>query len=111
MTRKAVTKVAFATAALIATKCGKKVALLEEQVEINPNYSAPAYGLPSQETIMAIRMVAELEVMITDPAYEGKSVVGLIYLCKNNGFKLGNKILYVHLDDTPAINAYYKAFE
>lgn len=111
MTRRAVAKIAHATAELIAAKGGKRITLSDNDIEINPDYSAPGYGLPSQQTIDGIRMAAELEAMITDPVYEGKSVTGLIDLCRKGEFNKGSRVLYVHLGGAPAVNAYYKAFE
>lgn len=111
MTYQAVSKSAFATINLIASKGGANIKLSKDDIEINPNYSSPGYGLPSQQTIDAIRMAAELEAMITDPVYEGKSMAGLIDLCLKGTFKKDSKILYVHLGGTPAINAYYQAFD
>lgn len=111
MTRRAVTKIAHETADLIASKGGQRVAICDDDIEINPDYSGPAYGLPSEQTIQGIRMAAELEAMITDPVYEGKSVTGMIDLCKKGAFSKGARILYVHLGGAPAVNAYYKAFE
>ncbi|CAN5440297.1 1-aminocyclopropane-1-carboxylate deaminase [soil metagenome] len=111
MTRKAVTKIVHATIDLIATKGGKHIKLFDNAIEINADYSAPAYGLPSEQTINAIKMAAELEAMITDPVYEGKSMAGLIDLCHKGSFKKDSKVLYVHLGGGPAINAYYQAFD
>lgn len=111
MTRCAVSKIADATIELIKSKGGKHIVLSEGDIEINSNYSAPGYGLPSQQTIQAIEFAAKLEAMITDPVYEGKSMAGLIDLCQKSEFNNDNNVLYVHLGGTPAINAYYKAFE
>lgn len=111
MTRRAVTKIAYATTELIASRGGAAINFSEDNIEINPNYSGPAYGLPSQETIDAIRTAAKLEAMMTDPVYEGKSVAGLIDLCKKNEFRRGSNILYVHLGGASAIDAYYRAFD
>jgi 1-aminocyclopropane-1-carboxylate deaminase len=110
MTRHAVTKITHETVQLIASKGGRKIHIAPDAIEINSNYSAPAYGLPSQQTIDAIRTAAELEAMITDPVYEGKSMAGLIDLCKKNEFSNQSKILYVHLGGVPAVHAYYQAF-
>lgn len=111
MTFRAVHKIAHETANLLTSKTGRKIKLCENDIEINPHYSAPGYGLPSQQTIDAIKMAAELEGMITDPVYEGKSMAGLIDLCRKGAIKKDSKILYVHLGGAPAINAYYQAFE
>jgi len=109
MTRDAVTKITHKTVELIASK-GRKIQIMPNAIEIIGDYSAPAYGLPSQQTLDAIRTAAELEAMITDPVYEGKSMAALIDLCKKNKFSKQSKILYVHLGGTPAIHAYYQAF-
>lgn len=111
MTRRAVTKIAYNTIDLIASKGGKHITLSNNDIEINADYSAPSYGLPSKKTIDAIRMSAELEAMITDPVYEGKSMAGLIDLCQKGSLSKDSKLLYVHLGGAPAINAYYKAFD
>jgi 1-aminocyclopropane-1-carboxylate deaminase len=111
MTHRAVSKIAYDTIQLIASKGGKNVVLSGSDIEINSDYSAPGYGLPSKQTIDAIRMVAELEGMITDPVYEGKSMAALIDLCQKGVIKKDSKVLYVHLGGAPAVNAYYKAFD
>lgn len=111
MTHRAVTKIVQDTVDLIRTKSGRQIKISNNDIEINADYSAPAYGLPSNETIAAIRMAAELEAMITDPVYEGKSMAGLIDLCHKGSFKKNSKLLYVHLGGAPAINAYYRAFD
>ena len=69
-------------------------------------YAHPAYGVPSDETNEAIRLVARLEGMMTDPVYEGKSMQGLIDLVQKGYFPTGSRILYAHLGGVPAINAY-----
>ncbi len=58
----------------------------------------------------AIRLVARLEGMITDPVYEGKSMQGMIDLAKKGFFPTGSKVLYAHLGGAPALNGYAYAF-
>jgi 1-aminocyclopropane-1-carboxylate deaminase len=107
MTRRAVTKIARATAELVSLK--KEVR--DEDVIIDGRFCGPAYGIPDDQTISAIREVARLEGMITDPVYEGKSIAGLLGLVRSGEIGPNNKVLYVHLGGAPALNAYYKAFE
>lgn len=59
----------------------------------------------------AIRLGAQLEAMITDPVYEGKSLAGLIDLVKEREISKDSTVLYAHLGGQPAINAYYKLWE
>lgn len=106
MTRAAVTKIARATAELI----GLNRDIRDEEIEIDPRFAGPDYGLPDEATISAIRTAATLEAMLTDPVYEGKSMAGLIAMARNGEIPRGTKVLYVHLGGAPALNAYHNAF-
>jgi 1-aminocyclopropane-1-carboxylate deaminase len=106
MTRAAVTKIARATAALVGL--GRDIS--GEEIEIDPRFAGPDYGLPDEATIAAIRKAASLEAMLTDPVYEGKSMAGLIAMAKSGEIPRGAKVLYVHLGGAPALNAYHNAF-
>ncbi|MCK8783087.1 1-aminocyclopropane-1-carboxylate deaminase [Roseomonas sp. NAR14] len=106
MTRAAVTKIARATAELI----GLNREIRDEEIEIDPRFAGPDYGLPDDATIAAIRTAASLEAMLTDPVYEGKSMAGLIAMAKSGEIPKGSRVLYVHLGGAPALNAYHNAF-
>jgi 1-aminocyclopropane-1-carboxylate deaminase len=106
MTRAAVGKIARATAALI----GLKREIRDNEIEIDPRFAGPDYGLPDEATIAAIRTAARLEAMLTDPVYEGKSMAGLIAMARSGEIPRSAKVLYVHLGGAPALNAYHSAF-
>ena len=80
--------------------------LTDEDLVLLDGYAHPAYGVPSDETNEAIRLVARLEGMMTDPVYEGKSMQGLLDLVRKEYFPAGSRILYAHLGGVPAINGY-----
>ncbi|CAM3082791.1 1-aminocyclopropane-1-carboxylate deaminase [Methylobacterium mesophilicum] len=104
-TKAQVLEIAQNTAALVGA--GDIVA---DDVVLNADYAYPVYGVPSQETVEAIRLSARLEGMITDPVYEGKSMQGMIDLVKKGFFPKGAKILYAHLGGAPALNGYSYTF-
>ncbi len=106
MTRAAVTRIAHATAALI----GLNRDIRDDEIEIDPRFAGPGYGLPDEATIAAIRTGARLEAMLTDPVYEGKSLAGLITMAKAGEIPSGARVLYVHLGGAPVLSAYHKAF-
>jgi len=81
-------------------------ALTADDVVLMEDYAYPAYGIPSEETNEAIRLCAQMEGMMTDPVYEGKSMQGLIDMVRRGHFPSGSKILYAHLGGVPAINGY-----
>lgn len=101
-TREQVLAIAKNTAELV--ELGRD--MTDEDIVINEDYAYPAYGVPSKETNEAIRLVARLEGMMTDPVYEGKSMQGLIDLAQKDFFPKGSKVLYAHLGGVPAINGY-----
>jgi 1-aminocyclopropane-1-carboxylate deaminase len=81
-----------------------------DDIVLNEDYAYPVYGVPSQETLAAIRLSARLEAMITDPVYEGKSMQGMIDLVRKGFFPKGSKVLYAHLGGAPALNGYSYTF-
>lgn len=104
-TKAQVLDIAQKTSALIG---GKDI--VADDIVLNEDYAYPVYGVPSKETIEAIRLSARLEGMMTDPVYEGKSMQGMIDLVKKGFFPAGSKVLYAHLGGVPAINGYSYTF-
>ncbi|MGM4884446.1 MULTISPECIES: 1-aminocyclopropane-1-carboxylate deaminase [Rhizobium] len=82
----------------------------DDDVLLLEGYAYPSYGIPSEETKEAIRLCAQLEGMIIDPVYEGKSMQGMVDLVQKGFFPEGSKVLYAHLGGVPAINGYSYAF-
>ncbi|MCT2587179.1 1-aminocyclopropane-1-carboxylate deaminase [Actinophytocola gossypii] len=100
-TREQITRIARATAELVGAR-----AIEDAEVLLDERYHAGVYGIPDESTLDAIRTVARLEGMITDPVYEGKSMAGLIDLVRRGEIPAGSNVLYAHLGGQPAINAY-----
>lgn len=84
--------------------------ITEADVVLDERYAYPEYGLPSQETLEAIRLCARTEGMLTDPVYEGKSMQGMIDMVRQGEFPEGSNVLYAHLGGVPAINGYSYLF-
>jgi 1-aminocyclopropane-1-carboxylate deaminase len=104
-TKAQVLEIARNTAALIGAP-----AITADDIVLNADYAYPVYGVPSKETVEAIRLSARLEGMITDPVYEGKSMQGMIDLVQKGFFPKGSKVLYAHLGGAPALNGYSYTF-
>jgi 1-aminocyclopropane-1-carboxylate deaminase len=101
-TREQLTRIARQTADAI----GLDRSLTESDVELVDGYHAGTYGIPDATTLDAIRTVARLEGMLTDPVYEGKSMAGLIGMVRSGEIPAGSKVLYAHLGGQPALPAY-----
>lgn len=101
-TKAQVLRIAQNTAKLV--DLGREIS--EDDVVLDARYGGPAYGLPSDGTLEAIRLCARQEGMLTDPVYEGKSMHGMIDMVRRGEFPPGSKVLYAHLGGVPALNAY-----
>jgi 1-aminocyclopropane-1-carboxylate deaminase len=105
-TRDQVERIARHTADLI----GLKRDLRADEITVLEGWAGDRYGIPVQSTIDAIRLSGELEGMIIDPVYEGKSMAGLVDLVRNGDIPTGSTVLYAHLGGQPALNAYSGVF-
>jgi 1-aminocyclopropane-1-carboxylate deaminase len=105
-TRDQVTRIATATAELI----GVDRPLRGDEITILDGWAGELYGIPVQSTLDAIRLTGELEGVIIDPVYEGKSMAGLIDLVTSGEIPRDATVLYAHLGGQPALNAYSGLF-
>lgn len=102
-TRDQVGRIARNTAALI--ELGRD--LRDDEIQVLEGWAGDLYGIPVDSTMEAIALGAQLEAMITDPVYEGKSLAGLIDLVGSCDIPTSSTVLYAHLGGQPAINAYH----
>ena len=105
-TRDQVGRIARRTAGMIALERD----LRDDEIILDDRYHGGVYGLPDERTLEAMRLVARLEGMITDPVYEGKSMAGLIDLVARGEIGRDSNVLYAHLGGQPAINGYASLF-
>ena len=105
-TRAQILRIAERTADLV--DLGRPIA--DGDVVLDTRYAYPEYGVPSAETLEAIRLSARLEGMMTDPVYEGKSMQGMIDMIARGEIPAGSRVLYAHLGGVPAINGYSYLF-
>jgi 1-aminocyclopropane-1-carboxylate deaminase len=101
-TRAQILRIAQNTARLV--ELGREIS--DQDVVLDPRYGGPAYGLPNEGTMAAIRLCARQEGVLTDPVYEGKSMHGMIDMVRRGEFAPGSRVLYAHLGGVPALNAY-----
>jgi 1-aminocyclopropane-1-carboxylate deaminase len=81
--------------------------LRDDEFTLLDGWAGDLYGVPVDSTMEAMRLGAELEAMITDPVYEGKSLAGLIDLVRDADIPKDSTVLFAHLGGQPALNAYH----
>lgn len=105
-TRAQILRIAQSTADLV--ELGRPIT--NADIVLDPRFGGPEYGLPSPETLEAMRLGARLEGFITDPVYEGKSLQGMIAMIEQAEIPSGSRVLYAHLGGQLALNAYSYTF-
>jgi 1-aminocyclopropane-1-carboxylate deaminase len=105
-TRDQVERIARRTAALIGV--GRE--LRDDELTVLEGWAGDLYGIPVESTLHAIRLTGQLEGVIIDPVYEGKSMAGLIDLVAGGDIPRDSTVLYAHLGGQPALNAYSGLF-
>lgn len=86
-------------AALLHTQNQTPVTLWDE-------YFAPMYGMPNEQGMEAIKLLARLEGIMLDPVYTGKAMSGLLDGISRHRFKHAGPVLFVHTGGAPALFAY-----
>ncbi len=95
--------------------CAKGAAALlgtsfsEADVEVVAGHAGPAYGVPHEATLEAIRLAGALEALPVDPVYSGKGLAGLIALVRAGRWQRDDDIIFVHTGGAPALFAYLGA--
>ena len=80
--------------------------LREADVEVVAGHAGPAYGVPHQATIDAIKIAGTLEALVLDPVYSGKGLAGLIALIHSGRWPRDSDIVFIHTGGAPALFAY-----
>lgn len=84
--------------------------LIDAHVDVSPgdyellyDYVGKGYGIPTEEGVDAIELVAQKEGILLDPTYTGKSMAGLIDLVSKGRFDKGDVVVYLHTGGTPGL--------
>jgi L-cysteate sulfo-lyase len=81
----------------------------EANVEVVAGHAGPAYGVPHEATIEAIRLAGRLEALALDPVYSGKGLAGLIALIRAGRWRKDEDVIFLHTGGAPALFAYQSA--
>lgn len=82
----------------------------ESRLQLVSGYAGPAYGVPHEATLEAIRLAASLEAVVLDPVYSGKALAGLIGLIREDQLDKNKPIVLIHTGGFPSVFAYAEAF-
>ena len=80
-------------------------------IYIVDGYQGDGYAIPYQAEIETIKMLAELEGIILDPVYTGKSFHGLLNEIESGKYENENNLLFIHTGGHFGIESFSKLFE
>ncbi len=83
----------------------------EADVEVVAGHAGPAYGVPHEATIEAIKLAGRLEALVLDPVYSGKGLAGLIALVRAGRWRRDDDVVFLHTGGSPALFAYQSALD
>ena len=99
----------FDLAQKTAERVGVRQAIPREAVTTFGDYWRPQYSVPNKKMVEAVNMLAHTEGILLDPVYTGKTMAGLIDLCRKGYFQKGENVLFVHTGGSPGLYAYQQA--
>ncbi|WP_019210331.1 D-cysteine desulfhydrase [Yersinia massiliensis] len=79
----------------------------QAKITLWDDYFGPKYGMPNEEGLAAIALLARLEGILLDPVYTGKAMAGLLDGLTLNKFRGNGPILFIHTGGAPALFAYH----
>ena len=97
-------------AIVTAELLGKCVSIPRSAVRVNCNYVGEGYGLPTDEMIDALKLLARLEGILFDPVYSGKGLAGLIDLARDGYFDGMQNVVFLHTGGNAALFGYPNIF-
>jgi len=93
-----------------AAVLGRSLEFGPDDVTIYDDYIGRGYGVPTDEMVEAVRLVARTEGVLLDPVYNGKAMAGLIDLVRKGTIPADRSIVFIHTGGTPALFAYGDTF-
>lgn len=101
----------YALAARTWQLLGARGELPRDSVTVNSDYVGEGYGLPTDGTLEALRLLAELEGILLDPVYTGKAMAGLIDLVRKGHFSQGENVVFIHTGGMAGLFGYRQLLE
>jgi D-cysteine desulfhydrase len=82
-----------------------------DEIKIIDGYVGKGYARSRPEEVSLIRNIAQLEGIVLDPVYTGKTMYGLVDQIKRGRFKRGQKILFIHTGGLFGLFPYRELFK
>jgi L-cysteate sulfo-lyase len=96
--------------ARLAEETASRLGVHSNAPRIVHDYLGDDYGIPTRQTIDAIKLLASLEGIVCDPVYSGKALAGLIDMLRVGAFAASSNVIFVHTGGVASLPVYRAAF-
>jgi L-cysteate sulfo-lyase len=80
------------------------------ELRIVHDFLGEDYGIPTRETIDAIRTLATTEGIVTDPVYSGKALGGFFEMIRRGDLAACDNAIFIHTGGVASLTVYATAF-
>lgn len=84
---------------------GVKTRVMPEDIISLPGYVGEGYGMATEASREAIRLVASREGLLLDPVYSSKAMAGLIDHIRSGKIAAHQRVVFIHTGGLPALFA------
>jgi L-cysteate sulfo-lyase len=81
-----------------------------DDVQVDDRWTGPGYGVPTDEMVAAVRLLAETEGILLDPVYSGKGFAGLLGAIEAGRFAADEHVVFVHTGGSVGLFGYRSTF-
>ena len=93
-----------------AARLGLDVSCSPDEVFNYSDYVGEAFGVVTERSLEAVRLIAETEGIILEPIWTGKAMAGLIDHIRRGVIGPGETVVFIHTGGQPVLFSYHKAF-
>ncbi|MGF6208619.1 D-cysteine desulfhydrase family protein [Pseudomonas frederiksbergensis] len=79
-------------------------------LDISGEHRGAGYGIPTDDSMGVIGLLAKSEGILLDPVYSAKAFAGMLHDIRKGAFSPGSNLLFVHTGGTPGLYAYRSEF-
>ncbi|MHA7685314.1 D-cysteine desulfhydrase family protein [Cupriavidus sp. PET2-C1] len=90
---------------------GQPVDPTQVEANVEGGHLGDGYGIPTDEMIATLKLMATTEGLLLDPVYTGKAFAGLLSDVRAGRFEPGARLLFVMTGGAPGLFAYRTAFD
>ena len=90
----------------VSDAIGCDISIPDEDIICDDSQLAPGYGLPSDDTIAAIKYMARSEGILLDPTYSGKTFALLLDQLRRGDFSADQHVVFLHTGGAVSLFGY-----